>query len=170
LDLAAYFRRNLVQAGDFCTLQEELRHVRAYLALEQARFGPKLQLVENVPDEYLQVKLPRLTLEPLVENAVKHGIAPQSNGGQVSISAYREGSKLYLEVKDTGVGMTVDTLEQVRRGTHSKGIGLTNVTERLKNVYGPEFALTISSVSGAGCRVSFAVPLEVAGHERLSAS
>ncbi|MGI6130127.1 MAG: LytS/YhcK type 5TM receptor domain-containing protein, partial [bacterium] len=128
LDLAAYFRRNLVQAGDFCTLQEELRHVRAYLALEQARFGPKLQLVENVPDEYLQVKLPRLTLEPLVENAVKHGIAPQSNGGQVSISAYREGSKLYLEVKDTGVGMTVDTLEQVRRGTHSKGIGLTNVT------------------------------------------
>lgn len=170
LDLAAYFRRNLAQAGDFCTLKEELQHVRAYLALEQARFGPKLELVEEVPEEFLQVKLPRLTLEPLVENAVKHGIAPQSGGGRVSIVARQEGSNLYLEVKDTGVGMTAETLEQVQRGTHSRGIGLTNVSERLKNIYGSEFAPTISSVFGVGSCVSFAVPLEVKGHEQLTAS
>lgn len=170
LDLAAYFRRNLVQAGDFCTLKEELQHVRAYLALEQARFGPKLKLVEEVPEQFLQVKLPRLTLEPLVENAVKHGIAPRPEGGQVSISAYQQGSNLCLVVSDSGIGMTTQTLEQVRRGTTSGGVGLTNVSERLKNVYGSEYVPTITSVYGEGTTVRFAVPLGVEGHEQLSAS
>ncbi|HHV06707.1 MAG TPA: sensor histidine kinase [Firmicutes bacterium] len=170
LDLAAYFRRNLAQAGDFCTLKEELQHVRAYLALEQARYGPKLQLVEDIPEEFLQVKLPRLTLEPLVENAVKHGIAPRSDGGKVIILARQKGSDLYLAVKDTGIGMAADILAQVQRGAHSTGIGLTNVSERLKNVYGAEHAPTITSVPGVGTCVSFAVPLEVVGHGQLSAS
>ena len=140
LDLAAYFRRNLAQAGDFCTLKEELQHVRAYLALEQARFGSKLQLVEDIPEQFLQTKLPRLTLEPLVENAVKHGIAPKSEGGRVSISARRSGATLCLVISDTGIGMEADTLDQVRRGTISNGVGLTNVSERLRNMYGPEYA------------------------------
>lgn len=169
LELASYFRRNLVQAGDFCSLKEELEHVRAYLALEQARFGPKLQLMEQVPEQFLKVKLPRLTLEPLVENAVKHGIAPKTEGGEISISAIGKGTNLYLSICDTGIGMDAKTLEQVRKGTSSNGVGLTNVSERLKNVYGPEHAPVITSTYGEGTTVSFAVPLGVQVHE-LSAS
>jgi two-component system sensor histidine kinase LytS len=169
LELASYFRRNLVKAGDFCSLKEELEHVRAYLALEQARFGPKLQLMEQVPEQFLKVKLPRLTLEPLVENAVKHGIAPKTEGGEISISAVGKGANLYLSICDTGIGMDAKTLEQVRKGTSSNGVGLTNVSERLKNVYGPEHAPVITSIYGEGTTVSFAVPLGVQVHE-LSAS
>ncbi|HKM39537.1 MAG TPA: sensor histidine kinase [bacterium] len=169
LELASYFRRNLVQAGDFCSLKEELEHVRAYLALEQARFGPKLQLMEQVPEQFLKVKLPRLTLEPLVENAVKHGIAPKTEGGEISISAIGKGTNLYLSICDTGIGMDAKTLEQVRKGTSSNGVGLTNVSERLKNVYGPEHAPVITSTYGEGTTVSFAVPLGVQVHG-LSAS
>ena len=115
--------------------------------------------MEEVPEQFLQVKLPRLTLEPLVENAVKHGIAPRPEGGQVSISAYQQGLNLCLVVSDSGIGMTTQTLEQVRRGTTSGGVGLTNVSERLKNVYGSEYVPTITSVYGEGTTVRFAVPL-----------
>ena len=170
LDLAAYFRRNLVGAGDFCTLKEELEHVGAYMALEQARFGNKLELLQEVPEEFLQVKLPRLTLEPLVENAVKHGIVPKPQGGRVCISVSQEGSNLCLVVQDTGMGMTGETLARVKKGAISKGIGLTNVRERLKNVYGPECVLTIDSIYGEGTTIRFAVPLEVEEHGQLSAS
>lgn len=170
LDLAAYFRRNLVGAGDFCTLKEELEHVGAYMALEQARFGSKLKLLREVPAEFLQVKLPRLTLEPLVENAVKHGIVPKPAGGEVCISASLKGGNLHLQVRDTGIGMTSETLEEVRRGTISTGIGLSNVSERLKNIYGPDCILTIDSIYGEGTSVSFAVPLEVEEHGHRSVS
>lgn len=170
LDLAAYFRRNLERAGDFCTLEEELAHVHAYLALEQARFGSKLKLVEEIPPELQCAKLPRLTLEPLVENAVKHGIAPLAEGGTVLIRAQRYGTGIYLEVADTGVGMSVDILTEIVRGCRpGGGIGLYNVSERLKNIYGPEHGLKIESVLGRGTRISFVVPEEVEARDWLSA-
>ncbi|HHY93334.1 MAG TPA: sensor histidine kinase [Firmicutes bacterium] len=170
LNLAAYFRRNLERAGDFCTLAEELVHVNAYLALEQARYGDRLKLVEEIPAELKGIKLPRLTLEPLVENAVKHGIAPRTEGGTVLIRAQRRGAGVYLAVVDTGVGMLPETLAEVRKGCPaSGGIGLGNVNERLKNVYGAEHGLQIESTPGEGTCVSFWLPEEVAEHACVSA-
>ncbi|MDK2856303.1 MAG: two-component system, LytTR family, sensor histidine kinase LytS [Bacillota bacterium] len=171
LDLAAYFRRNLERAGHFCTLEEELAHVHAYLALEQARFGSKLKLVEEVPPELKEVRLPRLTLEPLVENAVKHGIAPLPEGGTVLIRAQRRPEGVHFTVADSGVGMKAATLAEVLRGCPaSGGIGICNVAERLKSIYGSEYGLKIESAPGKGTRVSFFIPAEVEVHERLYAS
>jgi len=171
LDLAAYFRRNLERAGDFCTLEEELAHVHAYLALEQARFGDRLRLVEEISPDLKAIKLPRLTLEPLVENAVKHGIAPLAGGGTVCIRAERRDHGVELTVADTGVGMAPETLAAVLKGCPaSGGIGLCNVEERLKSIYGLERGLRIESAPGAGTVVSFSLPEEGMKRAYLSAS
>jgi two-component system sensor histidine kinase LytS len=162
LDLAAYFRRNLERAGDFSTLGEELAHVRAYLALEKARFGHKLDLIEEVPPELLSTRLPRLTVEPLVENAVKHGIGPKPEGGRVLIKVESDEKMISLMVADTGVGMDSGTLNSVRRGLPpSGGIGLYNVDARMRNIYGPEHGLRIESTPGQGTTVRFSIPKEV---------
>ena len=135
-------------------MDTEIGHVKSYLAIEKARFGDKLEVEFNI-DENVNCQIPPLILQPIVENAVKHGILPKRNGGKIIIGAVRENEGILLFVKDNGVGMGC-----VSKGNDPKGcgIGISNVHQRLINVYGEKYGLKIDSTHGEGTNISMVIP------------
>ena len=127
------------------TLADELRFLERYLAIEQVRFSDRLRVVMDVDDTLKDAAVPPFLLQPLVENALRHGIARRDNAGRIEVSARREGDDLVLEVRDDGPG--IDGLAGLRDG--SNGVGLANVRERLTTMYGSGARLTLQSPTGA---------------------
>ncbi len=159
--LAAFFRHAFKRTGHFSTLEEELKCVEAYVILEKARFREKLHIVKDVDESLLGYQVPVLTLQPLVENAVKHGIMPKMGNGTVKITVSRAGGDMFVEISDDGVGIPDDILPKVFKpgfGSGS-GVGLSNVSERLKSLFGAEYGLRLESKVGEGTRACFRVPL-----------
>lgn len=159
--LGDFYRTTLPKNRSFITLREELERIDAYLAIEQARFGPRLQVFKDIEPAVLTQPLPALILQPLVENCVKHGVLPKRGGGAVFIKAARNNGALSIAIEDNGVGMGVSPSERNRLSEEEKGagIGLSNVDERLKTIYGPEYSLRIISNPGHGTRFELAIPL-----------
>jgi two-component system, LytTR family, sensor kinase len=159
--LAAFFRHAFKRTGHFSTLEEELECVEAYLILEKARFQEKLQIVRDVDESLLDYEVPVLTMQPLVENSVKHGIMPKMGNGTVSIKVSRQGDHMAVEIADDGVGIPADILPHIFSpgfGSGS-GVGLSNVNERLKNLFGVEHGLKLDSTEDTGTRIRFVLPL-----------
>ncbi len=143
---------------EMVTLREELDFVRKYLAIEQARFGKRLQYRIEADETLLDTRIPPMLLQPLVENAVKHGISPKASGGEVSVRILYEktNNRLLVEIHDNGVGLQRST------NTHSTGIGLANVDARLQKLFGETSALKIeNTVPENGVTASFLVPIQV---------
>lgn len=166
IHLSEYFRRNLHDSGGFVTLSEELEHIEAYLSIERARFGEKLQVVYEVEPGIERCVVPGLILQPLVENAVKHGLLPKKEGGVVTISARRlENQVLELTVADNGVGMTEQEIPQSQPQKDGKrrlsGIGLTNVKSRIQSIYGPPHGISITSEPNHGTICVIQLPVGV---------
>jgi two-component system, LytTR family, sensor kinase len=136
-------------------LAEELDFIRAYVEIEQMRLGERLQVTWDVDPETLQAKVPSLILQPLIENAIQHGIAPIARSGSLVIRAIREGSFLHLQVRDTGPGLTPET-ESSQRGT---GIGLTNTQQRLQRLYGERQSFKLAADNGL--IVNVRIPLSI---------
>jgi len=155
LNLADIFRYFLRGEKNYIPLEEELRIVRAYLEIESLRLGDKLKTEIRVDDDALQVPIPVLSIQPLVENAVKHGVAPKAEGGTVYLSATRSAAGLRVSVRDSGVGFQPSGSERAK----GLGMGLENVSRRLKLCYGPEAKLEIES-GPEGAVVEFVVPAE----------
>jgi len=132
-------------------LEDELRVVEAYLDIERARFGDSLTVESEIDDAARAVLLPSLILQPLVENAVKHGISPKVGGGRVTIEARCVNGDLCLAVRDTGVGVRGGSL-------FSRGVGLRNVRERLVNLYGATYEPVVESGGEGGTSVLLRVP------------
>ncbi|MEW5898785.1 MAG: sensor histidine kinase, partial [Bacillota bacterium] len=162
IKLSNFFRHNLQKANQFVTLEEELAHVGSYLAIEQARFGHKLRVVTNIEPATRFCPVPSFILQPLVENAVKHGLQPKEEGGQVEIEAAIHSGKLVIVIRDDGVGIPPEEQQAVFISGYGRGsgIGLSNVNERLKNLYGTAYALDLTSRPGGGTTVTIRVPLE----------
>ena len=150
LNLADIFRYFLETDRTFVSVEDEVRIVRAYLEIEALRLGGKLSTELDVDPAVMGARIPLLSLEPLVENAVKHGVAARAEGGTVRIRVWRDGDLLRVAVSDTGRGFG----EKAAKGG---GVGLDNVRQRLRLCYGPESDLVIAS-SASGATVSFAVP------------
>ncbi|MDR3591456.1 MAG: sensor histidine kinase [Negativicutes bacterium] len=163
IELSEFFRRSLKSARDFVSLNEELEHVDSYLALEKARFGDRLTVIKNVEDCVLSIPIPAFTLQPLVENAVKHGLLSKEQGGTVTITALMAGSEVQIAISDDGQGISRSQLTQVLVSGFGKGagVGLSNVNERLINLYGPGHRLRIDSSEGQGTTVTFTIPAGV---------
>ncbi|HWR38050.1 MAG TPA: LytS/YhcK type 5TM receptor domain-containing protein [Patescibacteria group bacterium] len=169
IELSDFFRRSLKTARDYVSIQEELDHVDSYLTLEKARFGQRLIIAKDIVPDVLNVLIPAFTLQPLVENAVKHGLLSKPNGGKISIHARRDGDEVEIIIEDDGQGISPAILSQITDhgfGTGA-GIGLTNVNERLKTIYGTRHALIIHSVEGAGTSVRLHIPLQRQQKERV---
>jgi two-component system, LytTR family, sensor kinase len=136
--------------------------VDTYLLLERARFGDRLQVTVRVAPEVLGVAVPFLVLQPLVENAIRHGLEGRAGLGRISVIAYDDDSECRIIVEDDGVGMDPDTLRTRLEGglpeTATGGVGLTNVDERLRQVFGSEYGLEIETAVGAGTKVVMRVP------------
>lgn len=161
VQLASFFRRSLSYRGNFITLQEEIEYINTYLSLEKARFGDKLQVRMRIDPKVLSVPIPILTLQPLVENSVVHGIAPREGGGTVGMLVRRVRDEIQALVYDTGVGMDRATLEKVFRDGYGTGmgLGLTNVNDRLVSLYGEAYRLRIRSSPGRGTAIWVRIPL-----------
>ncbi|HMM95617.1 histidine kinase [Phycicoccus sp.] len=159
LDFADFTRYALRTGGTFTTLAEELRNVERYLVLEQARFGDRLRVSLLVAPEVLPVTLPYLAVQPLVENAVRHGLATKEGPGHVSITATDLGAEAEIAIEDDGVGTDPERVRTILDGARATdSVGLGNVDARLRQVYGDECGLVVETAPGAGTRVSFRVP------------
>ena len=164
LDFADFTRYSSRAHGDFTTLAEELRSVDRYLQLEKARFGDRLRVVLQVAPEVLPVVVPYLCLQPLVENAVQHGVERSSGTGTVTVVAQDEGGECRIEVEDDGAGSDPERVRRVLAGTAEpdgdghRSIGLGNVDARLRAVYGDDHGLVVETAVGAGTRVTLRVP------------
>lgn len=137
------------------SLRQEIEATRQYLNIERTRFGSRLKLNFDVPSYCESIDVPSLILQPLVENAIKYGIAPYESGGQISIVATTEGPYLFIKVIDTGPGIKGEKIS-----IKSAGIGLTNTDERLKQFYSDDYELRLDNTSDGGLCVTLKIPSE----------
>ncbi|GLZ02187.1 histidine kinase [Actinoplanes sp. NBRC 103695] len=159
LEFAEFTRYSFRAHGEFTTLAEELRSIDRYLTIERARFGDRLQVRLQIAPEVLPVTLPFLCLQPLVENAVRHGLSRKPGVGMVSIEARDAGAECQITVEDDGVGMDPEVFAPGRPETDDgQHVGLTNVDERLRSVFGDRFGLVVETAPGEGTKVSMRVP------------
>ncbi|MFQ5754198.1 MAG: sensor histidine kinase, partial [bacterium] len=140
----------------FVTLKQELDFIRDYLDIEKVRFGPKLQVHEEIDAKVLDTKVPSMLLQPIVENAIKHGISRQAKGGELKIQIFPENGLLNLEISNTGKVVSDETLSTL----FDKGIGLKNTNERLKRIYGDTFGLELKKLPQNGFSVKIKIPQE----------
>lgn len=159
IQFAQYARYSMTSHGDFVTVAEEFRAIAAYLQLERARFGARLSTSVNVIPEVLPVTVPTLALQPLVENAIRHGIERHPGPGEVVVKGSVLGADCLITVEDDGAGMDPARAQEVLAGqtTHG-GIGLANVDRRLRAVYGDEYGLVLETAPNVGTRVTVRVP------------
>jgi two-component system LytT family sensor kinase len=158
LEFADFTRYSFRRHGQFTTLAEELRSIDKYLVLERARFGERLQVTLQVAPEVLPVAVPVFVLQPLVENAVRHGLEKKPGQGHISIVAADAGPEARITVEDDGVGMDPQLVRSSLAGRNGTSIGLANVDERLRTVFGADFGLVVETAPGAGTKVSLRIP------------
>jgi two-component system, LytTR family, sensor kinase len=160
LEFAEFTRYSFRAHGEYTTLAEELRSIDRYLTIEKARFGDRLQVRLQIAPEVLPVGLPFLCLQPLVENAVRHGLSRKPGLGTVAIAARDAGAECMITVEDDGVGMdpAVLTLPGDDATDAGQHVGLANVDERLRAAFGDAFGLVVETALGMGTKVSIRVP------------
>jgi two-component system LytT family sensor kinase len=159
VDFADFTRYSFRRHGEYTTLEEELRSIQQYLVIEQARFGDRLGVTLRIAPEVLPVTMPVLSLQPLVENAVRHGLAQKSGSGRITILAEDHGGEAVISVEDDGVGEDPERVRRALAGDESlDGVGLGNVDERLRTAYGDDHGLVVETAPGAGTKVTLRVP------------
>jgi len=173
--LATIFRYNINRPGDVATLQEEIDNVRNYMLIQNCRFGDRFRFeteIEDVEDGILTHVLPVLTLQPLVENAIYHGINERIGGGRIRLKAYLTQRDLLIIISDNGKGMDDVTLQEIHRKLvgaseglpvekktgRGTGIALTNVDQRIKFYFGKEYGLDVKSTLGIGTTITITIP------------
>jgi two-component system LytT family sensor kinase len=154
--LSGLLRRLMRSTDHFVSLREELESIDEYLDIETIRFGPQLRVAKEISADTLDLIVPSMILQPLVENSIKHGLSRKVGGGRIVIrtSLLKSGHAL-IEVHDDGLGMSEERLEKAFAG----GIGLSNVNERLRTIYGAASQLKITSAPGQGTSVALEIPV-----------
>lgn len=137
------------------SLQQELDFLQKYVEIEQIRFHDRLKIEMNVAPDTLDAKVPNMILQPLVENAIKHGIAPLSQGGTINVVAERNNGNLILSVSDNGVGLTNLNISEI-----PEGVGLRNTKSRLKHLYGAEHKFEIIPIENGGVKLNLTIPFQ----------
>ena len=163
--LSDFFRSTLSKGRDYVTIQEEETHIRSYLQIQQFRYRDILEYEISIPEEMYQYQILKLTLQPVVENALYHGIKNKRGIGRIIVSGKQEGSRLVLTVKDNGIGMSRERLEYVRKmlmdqekTPDDSGFGLYNIEQRIILNYGQAYGMEIDSTYGEGTVVSITIP------------
>lgn len=160
--MSSIFRYVLIHADrPFSSLGEEVEFLRTFLEIEQIRFGERLSVEFRVDPAAGHLMIPSLILQPLVENAIKHGIAPKIGKSRITVGARCVDDMIRVDIDDDGVGLRHNAVSdrQLRRMTNSTGIGLHNIRERLSTLYGSAARLTITDLENAGCRATLTIPV-----------
>src|SRR5271168_457732 len=155
LKLSNILRRLLRKHETFVPLREELEFIDDYLDIEVIRFGrDKLQIFKEIDEDALETFVPSMLLQPMVENSIKHGLGPRLEGGEIHIRTRRLDGRLLIEIEDNGMGISTERLAEVYGG----GIGISNVHERLRLLYGDQFKMDIRSQEGQGTQIHIEIP------------
>jgi two-component system LytT family sensor kinase len=158
--LSKILRRLLGKHDEFVQLREEIEFVDDYLDIEVVRFGrDKLRVYKHLDPDTLDFVIPAILLQPLVENSIKHGLAPKVDGGSITIRSRLQEGKLIIQVEDDGVGMSAPPAVAAQQMGSGRGIGMVNVAERLHVLFGDEGKLTVQSRDGQGTLVVLEVPV-----------
>ncbi len=159
--LSSYFRSFLSDGKDIVTVAEEKQHIQSYLEIQQVRYRDIMEYEIDIDPSIQNTKLPKMTLQPLVENAIYHGLKPKRGKGKITVTGTREGNKILLRVTDTGLGMNEEELESLRSRISmedSTSFGLTSSYKRLKILYGDDCKFVIDSKSQEGTSISIEIP------------
>ena len=172
--LSTFFRYTITNTGNLVSVEDELENVENYFKIQQYRFGDKLKMKVNFPDDYsriLECKLPKLTLQPVVENAIFHGLEAKAEGGVITISMEMTEKKLLINIHDDGIGINEEELIKINQRLETVsgplkeekrkrgGIALPNVSRRIKLLFGEEYGIRIYSIPNLGTEVRIAVPI-----------
>ena len=163
-DLAGFLRKTLNREKQIITLEEELDTVHMYLRLEQCRYGERIKVEEKIPHHLLKQRMPIFSLQPLVENAITHGLSRKRGGGTIKIAAKAQEDLILLSIQDDGVGIPKNQLAALLKnkpifdGNGGTRIGIKNVHFRLQRLYGEEYGLTIESREREGTKVLMRLP------------
>lgn len=155
--LSVFFRTFLSKGNDIISLKEEFLHISSYLDIQRVRYGDIMDYEIDVPEELLEAEIPKMTLQPLVENALYHGIKNIRRKGSIRIIGEEKENEILLIIRDNGVGMTQERLESVKRAMaegQKCGFGLSAVNERVKLYFGEEYGITMESGEGWGTRIT----------------
>ena len=162
--LSEFFRLVLSKGKEFITIRQEEQHISSYLQIQEKRYHDILDYHIYIDPEIYEYQIPKLTLQPLVENALYHGIKYKRSRGMIEITGTKEGENLYLTVADDGVGMDEDELKKLGKEISrpcketESGFGLANVNERIRMYFGAEFGMKIWSEKGSGTRITIEIP------------
>ena len=159
--LSSYFRSFLSDGKDIVTVAEEKQHIKSYLEIQQVRYRDIMEYEISIDPSIEDTKLPKMTLQPLVENAIYHGLKPKRGKGSIIVTGTRNGDKIILKVSDTGLGMNNEELENLRTrvlNEDTTSFGLTSSYKRLKILYGEDCKFDIKSVPQEGTSISIEIP------------
>ena len=163
-NLSEFFRTSLNQGKDIISIREELQHVRSYLEIQQVRYQDILKYEIQVPKEINKYMIPKITIQPLVENALYHGIKNKRGPGRITVGAKREEEYFVIFIEDNGIGINKERLEQVRNkilyktSAENDIYGLYNVNERIRLNFGEKYGISIESIYGEKTTVSIILP------------
>lgn len=161
--LADMFRYNISKKGTMIKLEDELANIDSYIQIQQIRFGNKFELVKKIDEDVQHIRIPKLIIQPVIENALKYGLEAKLGKGMVSIWAFRTQDEMVIVVKDNGVGMPPEQLRLINSAlaenreiirSDNSSIGLTNINARIKLIYGNQYGVTISSAQNIGTAVT----------------
>jgi two-component system LytT family sensor kinase len=152
--LSSILRRLLRKTDNLTPLREELAFIDNYMTIEMVRFGEKLRFIKDIDPETLNRMVPSMLLQPLIENSIRHGLATKVDGGMIRVRSYLADGRLHLVVEDDGVGIPETRLATL----FEQGIGVSNVNERMKVLYGPDYRMWIDSKPGEGTRTGIEIP------------
>jgi len=171
LALGNMFRYSIKTKSELVTITDEINHVKDYISIQTIRFDGKINLILNIKEEYSNLKILKLILQPLVENALYHGLKNCTYGKTIKISAFLNDSCIYLSVEDDGVGMTEEKLSQIRENLekephftelghrNNQSIGLKNIHSRIELYYGKGYGLSVESLEGKGTKINIKLPV-----------
>jgi two-component system LytT family sensor kinase len=152
--LSKILRRLLRKAESFSPLREEIAFIDDYLAIEMVRFGDKLRFYKDIDENTLDRLVPSMILQPIIENSIKHGLSNKVDGGMVRLRTWLEDTQLHISIEDDGIG-----IPESEQGTvFQQGIGVSNVNERLRVLFGPRYRMLIDSKAGRGTRTLIEIP------------
>ena len=155
--LSTILRRLLTQTETFVSLRDELEFIDNYLDIELVRFGPeKLRFIKEVDEDALSALVPNMLLQPIVENAIRHGLSRRIEGGEIHLRTAQHDGRVVIEIRDTGIGIPAEKIPEI----FESGIGISNVNERLKVLYGKDFVFHIDSTEGEGTFIRIEIPSE----------
>lgn len=168
--LAGIFRYSISRRGSEICLEEELNNIDSYIKIQQIRFNNKFDLQKQVDADTLDIKIPKLIIQPIVENALIHALEPKKGFGTIIIRAFRTAGKLIIIVKDDGLGMPIDKMKQLNKTFEKtdflqeeteRSVGLENVNARIKLIYGNDYGVTVISTPSIGTSVTLTLGLKL---------